>query len=99
MVVARENARLYNELSQTYEWFSELDQLKDVFLTTVSHELRIFFTIVQGYLELLGEIDEGTDLEVRRSFLNKVCRVCDELVLLQANIMDTNRIKFDTATL
>ncbi len=29
---ARENARLYNELSQAYERLSELDQLKDAFL-------------------------------------------------------------------
>ncbi|HJT59414.1 MAG TPA: amino acid permease [Ktedonobacteraceae bacterium] len=96
---ARENARLYNELSQAYARLSELDQLKDAFLTTASHELRTPLTIVQGYLELLGEIDEGTDPAVRRSFLNKARRACDELVLLQANIMDASRIQFDTATL
>ena len=96
---ARENARLYNELSLAYARLSELDQLKDAFLTTASHELRTPLTIVQGYLELLGELDEGTDPEVRRAFLNKARRACDELVLLQANIMDASRIKFDTATL
>jgi signal transduction histidine kinase len=96
---ARENARLYNELSQAYARLSELDQLKDAFLTTASHELRTPLTIVQGYLELLGEIDEGNDPELRRAFLNKARRACDELVLLQANIMDASRIKFDTATL
>ncbi len=96
---ARENARLFNELSQAYERLSELDQLKDAFLTTASHELRTPLTIVQGYLELLGEIDEGIDPELRRAFLNKARRACDELVLLQANIMDASRIKFDTASL
>jgi glutamate:GABA antiporter len=96
---ARENARLYNELSQAYVRLSELDQLKDAFLTTASHELRTPLTIVQGYLELLGEIDENIDPEVRRAFLNKARRACDELVLLQANIMDASRIQFDAATL
>ncbi|HEX6478657.1 MAG TPA: amino acid permease [Ktedonobacteraceae bacterium] len=96
---ARENARLYTELSQAYDRLSELDQLKDSFLTTASHELRTPLTIVQGYLELLGEIDENVDPEVRRAFLNKARRACDELVLLQANIMDASRIKFDTVTL
>lgn len=96
---ARENARLYTELSQAYDRLSELDQLKDSFLTTASHELRTPLTIVQGYLELLGEIDDNTEPEVRRAFLNKARRACDELVLLQANIMDASRIKFDTATL
>src|SRR5579875_995579 len=96
---ARENARLFHELRQAYERLSELDQLKDAFLTTASHELRTPLTIVQGYLELLGEVDDAVDPEMRRAFLNKARRACDELVLLQANIMDASRIKFDTATL
>src|SRR5205823_3058356 len=96
--VARENARLYQELSQTYARLSELDQLKDTFLTTASHELRTPLTIVQGYLELLREMETASP-DLRRSFLAKACRACDELVLLQANIMDASRIAFDAATL
>ena len=96
--IARENARLYNELTIAYEKLSQVDQFKDAFLTTASHELRTPLTIVQGYLELLGEMDEMSP-EMRQSFLNKARRACDELVLLQANIMDASRIKFDAATL
>ncbi len=96
--VARENARLYNELSLAYARLSELDQLKDAFLTTASHELRTPLTIMQGYLELLGEV-ENLSPDMRRSFLNNARRACDELVLLQANIMDASRIEFDAATL
>ena len=95
---ARENARLYSELSATYAKLSEVDRLKDAFLTTASHELRTPLTIVQGYLELLGEMEDARP-EIRRSFLTKARRACDELVLLQANIMDASRIEFDTATL
>jgi signal transduction histidine kinase len=95
---ARENARLYQELRTAYARLSELDQLKDAFLTTASHELRTPLTIVQGYLELLREM-EGASPELQRSFIDKACRACDELVLLQANIMDTSRIEVDTATL
>ncbi len=95
---ARENARLYSELSATYARLSELDRLKDAFLTTASHELRTPLTIVQGYLELLGEM-ENASLELRQSFLAKARRACDELVLLQANIMDASRVEFDKATL
>ncbi len=97
-VAARENARLYNELTIAYEKLSQVDQLKDAFLTTASHELRTPLTIVQGYLELLGELDDASP-EVRRTFLAKARRACDELVLLQANIMDASRVKFDAATL
>ena len=89
--VARENARLYHELR-------ELDQLKDAFLMNASHELRTPLTIMQGYLELLREMDDASP-DVRRSFLDKACRACDELVLLQANIMEASRLEVDTATL
>jgi signal transduction histidine kinase len=95
---ARENARLYQELQMAYVKLSELDRLKDAFLTTASHELRTPLTILQGYLELLREM-EGASPELRRSFFDKACRACDELVLLQANIMDASRIEFDAATL
>ncbi len=95
---ARENARLYHELTVAYEKLSQVDQLKDAFLTTASHELRTPLTIVQGYLELLSELDDASP-DLRRSFLTKALRACDELVLLQANIMDASRIKVDAAAL
>src|SRR5260221_4644394 len=95
---ARENARLYNELSAAHAQLRELDQLKDAFLLTASHEFRTPLTIMQGYLELLREMDDASP-DMRRSFLDKASRACDELVLLQANIMDASRIEFDVATL
>ena len=95
---ARENADLYEELRIAYTRLSELDQLKDAFLITASHELRTPLTIVQGYLEVLREM-EDIGPEMRRSFLDKACRACDELVLLQANVMDASRLKVDAAGL
>jgi signal transduction histidine kinase len=95
---ARENARLYHELSRAHAQLRELDQLKDAFLLTASHEFRTPLTIMQGYLELLREMD-GAGSDMRRAFLDKACRACDELVLLQANIMDASRLEVDTATL
>jgi signal transduction histidine kinase len=96
--VARENARLYQELLVAHTRLSELDRLKDAFLTTASHELRTPLTIVQGYLELL-KIMEDASAEERQAFITKACRACDELVVLLANIMDASRIKLDAATL
>ena len=95
---ARENARLYGELHGAYVKLSELDRLKDAFLATAGHELRTPLTIMQGYLELLREMKDASP-EVRQSFIDKACRACDELVLMQANIMDASRIEFDTAAL
>jgi glutamate:GABA antiporter len=95
---ARENARLYNELSAAHAQLRELDQLKDAFLLTASHEFRTPLTIMQGYLELLREMEDASP-DMRRSFLDKACRACDELVLLQANIMDASRLEVDAAAL
>ncbi|GHO99456.1 hypothetical protein KSF_095040 [Reticulibacter mediterranei] len=96
--IARENARLYRELQMAYTRLSELDQLKDAFLTTASHELRTPLTIVQGYLELL-KVMEDVSTEERQAFITKACRACDELTVLLANIMDASRLQFDAATL
>jgi signal transduction histidine kinase/L-asparagine transporter-like permease len=95
---ARENARLYTELSVAHAQLRELDQLKDAFLLTASHEFRTPLTIMQGYLELLREMEDASP-DMRRSFLDKASRACDELVLLQANIMDASRLAVDAATL
>lgn len=95
---ARENARLYAELQGTYAKLSELDHMKDAFLMTASHELRTPLTIVQGYLELLGIMEDASP-EQRREFINKARRACDELVLIQANIMDSSRIKLESSSL
>jgi len=95
---ARENARLYNELSVAHAQLRELDQLKDAFLLTASHEFRTPLTIMQGYLELLREMGDASP-DMRRLFLDKACRACDELVLMQANIMDASRLEVDAATL
>ena len=92
--VANENAHLYNELRAAYAKLSELDELKDAFIRTANHELRTPLTIVQGYLELLSVLDDA-DVQTRHNFLEKACRACDELVVLQANIMDVSRIEFD----
>jgi glutamate:GABA antiporter len=95
---ARENARLYTELSVAHAQLRELDQLKDAFLLSASHEFRTPLTIMQGYLELLREMEDASP-DMRRSFLDKASRACDELVLLQANIMDASRLEVDAATL
>lgn len=104
--IARENAHLYQELRTAYAKLSELDQLKDAFLTTASHELRTPVTIVQGYLELLSDMEnvgssgmQHISSEVRQAFLSKACRACDELVVLLSNVMDASRLQFDAASL
>lgn len=96
--IARENARLYNELRSAYTRLSELDHLKDVFLATIDHELRTPLTVVQGSLAMLDLI-EDTDPVMRRDLLKNARCACEELVMLLESIMDASRTDGDTIAL
>ncbi len=70
--VAVENARLFaeeeqraGELARSLERQRELDQLKDMFIQNVSHELRMPLALILGHAELLhtGELGELTAMQ------------------------------------
>ncbi|MDQ3646382.1 MAG: ATP-binding protein [Actinomycetota bacterium] len=65
---ALENARRYEEQNNTVRRLSELDRLKQDFLTTVSHELRTPLTAIEGMGLTLeqrwDELPEGMRLEL-----------------------------------
>ncbi len=93
------NAIFTVQLRAAYERQKELDRLKDQFITTASHELRTPLSAVYGYLELLSTYNQTLSLEKRAEFLAKAYRGCDELTLILGNIMDANRVRFDTENL
>lgn len=93
--IAREQAKLYVELSHTHERLQEMDKLKDQFMVTASHELRTPLTSIQGYLELLVDYSHSAAPEQLRDFLLKAQRGSEELALLLNNVMDVNRLEVD----
>lgn len=93
--IAREQAKLYVELSQAHERLQEMDKLKDQFMVTASHELRTPLTSIQGYLELLAMYGQSVPLEQRQEFLEKAQRGSEELALLLNNVMDVSRLEID----
>lgn len=93
--IARKQAKLYVELSQTYERLQEIDKLKDQFMVTASHELRTPLTAIQGYLELLAVYGRSTSPEQQQEFLEKAQRGSEELALLLNNVMDASRLEID----
>lgn len=93
--IARKQAKLYVELSQTYERLQEIDKLKDQFMVTASHELRTPLTAIQGYLELLAVYGQSTSPEQQQEFLEKAQRGSEELALLLNNVMDASRLEID----
>jgi len=92
---AMEHAQITIALRAAYERQKELDQLKDQFIMTASHELRTRLTAVQGYIELLSQYNDELSAQTRTECIERAHRGCDELALLVGNIMDASRLQIE----
>jgi signal transduction histidine kinase len=80
------------ELQQREARALQLDSLKDQFITSVNHELRTPIMTMQGYIELLGELQNQVDAAERTVMLNRARAANEALVHLVQSILDTRRI-------
>ncbi|HVP15466.1 MAG TPA: GAF domain-containing sensor histidine kinase [Terriglobales bacterium] len=78
---------------------SQMSRLKDVFLSTASHELKTPLTSVIGYAELLDENDDRLSPEQRREFLDRMRAEASRLLGLIEDILDLTRIESGSLTL
>ena len=72
---------------------SELNQMKDVFLSTASHELKTPLSSVIAYAELLEENEGALAPEQRAEFLHRLRGEADRLMSLIEDILDLSRIE------
>jgi signal transduction histidine kinase len=72
---------------------SELNQMKDVFLSTASHELKTPLSSVIAYAELLEENDHTLAQEQRGEFLRRLQGEAGRLMNLIEDILDLSRIE------
>jgi len=77
----------------------EVNRLKDVFLSTASHELKTPLTSVIGYAELLDENEEQLSREQRGEFLRRLRAEAGRLLSLIEDILDLTRIESGKLTL
>jgi len=70
----------------------QLDALKDQFITGVNHELRTPIMTMQGYIELLSELQNQVDASERSVMLSRARAANETLVHLVQSILDTRRI-------
>jgi signal transduction histidine kinase len=83
---SQELERASAELRAANDRLTELDKLKDDFVSTVSHELRTPLTIVRGHLEILRDdptpeaVVDTTDLVLDE--LDAMARLIDDLAVL-----------------
>lgn len=84
--IAIENARLLDELQQTYRELSQIDQIKNDFVSIASHELRTPLAVILGYATFLKDNVQGQaseQLDIVLSSAVKLRSLIDDMVNLR----------------
>jgi signal transduction histidine kinase len=87
------------ELEEMNVRLNELNRLKDVFLSTASHELKTPLTSVIGYAEILDDNGERMTQDQRGEFLRRLRGEANRLLGLIEDILDLTRIESGKLTL
>jgi signal transduction histidine kinase len=72
---------------------SEVNRMKEVFLTTVSHELKTPLTCIIAYAEFLRQDENSIEPEQRRTFSRILYDQASRLLELVNDIMDLSRLE------
>jgi len=78
---------------------SEMNQMKDVFLSTASHELKTPLSSVIAYAELLEDNADKLQADQRAEFLRRLRSEAGRLLGLIEDILDLSRIESGKLTL
>ena len=80
------------DLKAANQRLTELDQMKDDFLSTVTHELRTPLTSIRSFSEILHDSPD-LDLAERQHFLNIIIRESERLTRLINQVLDLTKIE------
>lgn len=89
---SRELEAATRELKEANERLTELDRLKDDFLSTVTHELRTPLTSIRSFSEILHDTP-GIDPSERQHFLSIIIRESERLTRLINQVLDLTKIE------
>lgn len=84
--------RATDALRAANERLTELDRLKDDFLSTVTHELRTPLTSIRALSEILHD-DPGLEAEQRQEFLAVIIKESERLTRLINQVLDMAKIE------
>jgi len=84
--------RASDALRAANERLTELDRLKDEFLSTVTHELRTPLTSIRALSEILLD-DPDTDVAMRQEFLSVIVKESERLTRLINQVLDMAKIE------
>ncbi len=86
----RELADDFNAMAQK---LGELDQMKQDFVSNVTHELRSPMTSIRGYIDLLLQEDAGPITELQKDYLSVVKNSAVRLGRFIDNLLDVAKIE------
>src|SRR5439155_2894996 len=72
---------------------TEMNRMKDLFLSTASHELKTPLTSVIAYAELLDDNEKQLERSQRTEFLRRLRAEANRLLALIEEILDLSRIE------
>lgn len=88
-----ENALLYQRLVQTAEELSQLNRLKDDFISTVSHELKTPLTTIKGFASVLASEAAGPLEDQQKKFLGIIHAAVERLQALIHQLLDVSKLE------
>lgn len=94
---SRELESAYSELHEANERLQEMDQLKNDFITTVTHELRTPMTSIKSLSSILYE-NEKLPAEKRKEFLKIIITQSERLSRLINQVLDLEKMESGMAT-
>ncbi len=80
------------ELREANDRLTELDRLKDDFISTVTHELRTPLTSIRAFTEILLD-DPEVEVEQRKKFLGIITKEAERLTRLINQVLDLAKIE------
>ncbi len=88
-----DNARMYEELSQTADRLREMDRLKSQFLANMSHELRTPLNSIIGFSRVILKGIDGPLTDMQRQDLEAIHGSGQHLLGLINDILDISKIE------
>lgn len=93
MAAALTNADAYAEQQGLLDRMREVDELKSVFLSTASHELRTPVVAIAGYANVLHENWDVLGPEKARGLVDRVDRNAQQLSRMVEDLLDFSRLE------
>jgi len=84
---------LASELERTRARLAEIDQLKDAFVASVSHDLRTPLTRLRAALGLMADGTTGPLNEQQRRVIELARSACEREIRLVSALLDMSRVK------